>query len=128
MNNNNNDITRTFLGHELKVKYSLTTFLSSIMGIGYKRALLICAHFGIKPNIKVEKISDEKLFRIQQFLEKKFLIEKKLKKFEAIQVRKLVQTGSFRSAKFKLLLPTRGQSGRTNGLTARRLNKLRFSK
>ena len=91
--------------------------LTYIYGIGRARSLSILMRAGIDPNKKVKDLTDEDLSKIRQILEEEGGVEGDLRKEAAMNVRRLIEIGSYRGLRHRRSLPVRGQRTHTNART-----------
>ena len=91
--------------------------LTYIYGIGRARSLSILMRAGINPNKKVKDLTDDDLSKIRQTLEEEGGVEGDLRKEAAMNVRRLIEIGSYRGLRHRRSLPVRGQRTHTNART-----------
>jgi small subunit ribosomal protein S13 len=91
--------------------------LTYIYGIGRARSLSILMRAGIDPSKKVKDLMEEELTRIRQILEEEGGVEGDLRKEAAMNVRRLIEIGSYRGLRHRRSLPVRGQRTHTNART-----------
>lgn len=90
--------------------------LTSIYGIGRPRAMLICKAAKIEPTRKINTLTDAELERLRVQVGK-FVIEGDLRREVAINIKRLMDLGSYRGIRHRRGLPARGQRTRTNART-----------
>ncbi len=90
--------------------------LRYIYGIGPVNARSIVAQAGVTDNPKVRELSTEQLDRIRQLVDG-HRVEGDLRRQVTMNVRRLVEIGSFRGSRHRRGLPVRGQRTRTNSRT-----------
>ena len=91
--------------------------LTYIYGIGRARALAILAKAGVDPGNKVEELSEEEVNHVRQVLESEGGVEGDLRKQVAVNVKRLIEIGSYRGLRHRRNLPVRGQRTHTNART-----------
>ncbi|HZT73861.1 MAG TPA: 30S ribosomal protein S13 [Terriglobales bacterium] len=91
--------------------------LTYIYGIGRARALAILAQANVEPGKKVEELSEEEVNRIRQVIESQGGVEGDLRKEIAVNVKRLIEIGSYRGLRHRRSLPVRGQRTHTNART-----------
>ena len=91
--------------------------LTYIYGIGRARSLSILMRAGIDPNKKVKDLTDDDLSKIRQILEEEGGVEGDLRKEAAMNIRRLIEIGSYRGLRHRRSLPVRGQRTHTNART-----------
>ena len=91
--------------------------LTYIYGIGRARSLSILMRAGIDPNKKVKDLTDDDLSKIRQILEEEGGVEGDLRREAAMNIRRLIEIGSYRGLRHRRSLPVRGQRTHTNART-----------
>ena len=90
--------------------------LTSIFGIGPSRANKICSDSGVKRTIKVKDLKDQDLEVLRNFVEK-YQIEGDLRRENSINIKRLMDIGSYRGIRHRKSLPLRGQRTKNNSRT-----------
>jgi small subunit ribosomal protein S13 len=90
--------------------------LTSIYGIGRNRAKKICEAARIEINKKVKDLTEAELESLRSEVIK-FRVEGDLRREVAMNIKRLVELGTYRGARHKRGLPVRGQRTRTNART-----------
>jgi small subunit ribosomal protein S13 len=90
--------------------------LTSIYGIGLTRAKQICAVTGIDPTVKVKELGEDQLEKIRQEIGK-ITVEGDLRREVSMNIKRLMDLGSFRGIRHRRGLPLRGQRTKTNART-----------
>ncbi|MDI6771962.1 MAG: 30S ribosomal protein S13 [bacterium] len=91
--------------------------LPYIFGIGPTRARAICRGTGVNPDTRVRALAEDEITRLRDYIERNFKVEGDLRRDVAMDIRRLVEIGSYRGLRHKKSLPTRGQRTRTNART-----------
>lgn len=91
--------------------------LTDIYGIGRARSLSLLMRAGVDPNKKVKDLSEEEITKIRQLIEEEGGVEGELRKEIAMNVRRLIEIGSYRGLRHRRSLPVRGQRTHTNART-----------
>ncbi|MGH9394440.1 MAG: 30S ribosomal protein S13 [Terriglobales bacterium] len=91
--------------------------LTYIYGIGRARALTILAKAGVEPGRQIDSLSEEEVNHIRQVIESEGNVEGDLRKSIAMNVKRLIEIGSYRGLRHRRSLPTRGQRTHTNART-----------
>ena len=91
--------------------------LTYIYGIGRARSLSTLMRAGVDPNKKVMDLTDEEVTKIRQILEEEGGVEGDLRKEIAMNIRRLIEIGSYRGMRHRRNLPVRGQRTHTNSRT-----------
>ena len=90
--------------------------ITAIYGIGRSRARRICEAAGINVSTKVKDLSDAEMDRLREQVGK-FTIEGDLRREVSMNIKRLMDLGSYRGMRHKRGLPLRGQRTRTNART-----------
>ena len=104
-------------GVDLPNKKRAEIGLTYIYGIGRARSLSICYRAGIDPNKKVGELAEEEISRVRQILEEEGAVEGDLRKEGSMNVKRLIEMGSYRGLRHRRGLPVRGQRTHTNART-----------
>ena len=87
--------------------------LTSIFGIGPSRANKICSDSGVNRTTKVKDLKDQDLEVLRNFVEK-YQIEGDLRRENSINIKRLMDIGSYRGIRHRKSLPLRGQRTKNN--------------
>ena len=90
--------------------------LTAVYGIGRSRARLICAAAGIKSSSKIKDLSDTDIDKLREQVAK-FTVEGDLRREVSMNIKRLIDLGTWRGKRHRLGLPVRGQRTRTNART-----------
>jgi small subunit ribosomal protein S13 len=101
------------LPREKRVEVGLTY----IFGVGRSRSQGICQIAGIDLDKKVRDLSEDEVSRIRQILEEQGGIEGDLRKEVSMNIKRLMEIGSYRGMRHRKSLPVRGQRTHTNART-----------
>ena len=93
--------------------------LTYIFGIGRTRAGKILATARIDPGTKVKDLSDAQSLSIQRVINQEGRAEGDLRKAISLDIKRLIEIGSYRGMRHRRNLPTRGQRTHTNARTRR---------
>jgi small subunit ribosomal protein S13 len=91
--------------------------LTYIYGIGVSRSNRILGKVGIDPNVRVKDLSEEEVSRIAKVIDQEGDVEGDLRKDVAMNIKRLMETGSYRGMRHRRNLPVRGQRTHTNART-----------
>jgi small subunit ribosomal protein S13 len=91
--------------------------LTYIYGIGVSRAKKILAKAGLDPSVRVKDLSEEEASRIAKIIDAEGGVEGDLRKDMAMNVKRLMEIGSYRGMRHRRNLPVRGQRTHTNART-----------
>lgn len=90
--------------------------LTAVYGIGRSRARLICTAAGIKNTSKIKDLSDAEMDRLREQVAR-FTIEGDLRREVSMNIKRLMDLGTWRGLRHRRGLPVRGQRTRTNART-----------
>jgi small subunit ribosomal protein S13 len=93
--------------------------LTYIFGIGLTRAKAVIAKTGVNPDTRVKDLSDADVTLLRECVEGDYQIEGDLRRWESMNIKRLVDIGSYRGRRHRMGLPVRGQRTRTNARTRR---------
>ncbi|HEX9878531.1 MAG TPA: 30S ribosomal protein S13 [Gammaproteobacteria bacterium] len=90
--------------------------LTHIYGVGVSRARIACQVAGIDPSIKVKDLTEPEVAKLRDVIAK-FTVEGDLRRETAMNIKRLMDLGSYRGIRHRRGLPLRGQRTRTNART-----------
>ena len=90
--------------------------LTAIYGVGRSRARAICTSAGIVHTTKIKDLSDTDMEKLREQVAK-FAIEGDLRREVSMNIKRLMDLGTWRSLRHRRGLPVRGQRTRTNART-----------
>jgi small subunit ribosomal protein S13 len=91
--------------------------LTYIYGIGRTTATRICTEAQVEPNIRVQDLSEVEVARIREQIQRNCTVEGELRKEVAMNIKRLIDLGTYRGLRHKRGLPVRGQRTHTNART-----------
>jgi len=91
--------------------------LTYIFGIGRTVARRILAAAGVAPEIRVKDLSDADVNKLRQEIDKTYRVEGALRTEVAMNIKRLMDIGSYRGIRHRRGLPVRGQRTHTNART-----------
>ena len=100
------------LPREKRVEIGLTY----IYGIGRKSSNDILKAAGVNPDIRVKDLTEDDLGKIREVMEN-YTVEGDLRRDVALDIKRLIEIGSYRGIRHRRGLPVRGQRTRTNART-----------
>ena len=106
-------------GVDIPKKKPVWVSLQYIYGIGSTLSQKILAQTGIDPDTKVDKLTDEEVDRLRELIDREFKVEGGLRKEVNLNIKRLMDIGSYRGLRHRRNLPLRGQRTRTNARTRR---------
>ncbi|MDR0467492.1 MAG: 30S ribosomal protein S13 [Campylobacteraceae bacterium] len=112
------------LPNKKRVEYGLTY----IYGIGLHTSRLILDATGISYDKRVHELSEDEAAAIRNEIQSKFMVEGDLRKTVAMNIKSLMDLGSYRGLRHRKGLPARGQRTKTNARTRKGKKKTVGSK
>lgn len=91
--------------------------LSYIYGIGRMSAQKILNEAGIDGAVRVKDLSEDKIVKLREIIERDYRVEGDLRKEVSLNIKRLVDTGTYRGLRHRKGLPVRGQRTKTNART-----------
>lgn len=93
--------------------------LTYIYGIGLTRSKQILADAGVNPDTRVKDLSDAEVASLREEIETNYQVEGDLRRWESMNIKRLMDIGTYRGRRHRMGLPVRGQRTRTNARTRR---------
>ena len=91
--------------------------LTYIFGIGPTRAQEILTHTKVNPDIRVKDLSEADVSALREYISKNFKVEGDLRREVQMNIKRLIEIGSYRGLRHRRNLPVNGQRTRTNSRT-----------
>ena len=91
--------------------------LTYIYGIGHPRATRILGKANVETQKKVQDLGEDEVNRIRQVIEAEGQVEGDLRKEISMNIKRLIEIGSYRGYRHRRNLPVRGQRTHTNART-----------
>ena len=101
------------LPREKRVEIALTY----IYGIGRKTANDILAATGVNPDTRVKDLNENEISKLREYIEHHVKVEGDLRREVSLNIKRLVEIGSYRGVRHRRNLPVRGQNTKTNART-----------
>jgi small subunit ribosomal protein S13 len=101
------------LPREKRVEIGLTY----IYGIGLATSQKILAVTGINTETRIKDLSEEEVNEIRTYINKNLMVEGDLRRDVAMNIKRLVDIGTYRGIRHRRGLPVRGQKTKTNART-----------
>lgn len=97
--------------------------LQYIYGIGPHVSRRILSSSDVNPDTKVKDLSEQEVSRIREVIDKEYKVEGGLRKEINLNIKRLIEIGSYRGLRHRRGLPVRGQRTQTNARTKRGMRK-----
>jgi small subunit ribosomal protein S13 len=104
-------------GVDLPLGKRIQVGLTYIYGIGRSRSTKILEEAGINVNTKVKDLTEDEAVRIRNILQRDGMVEGDLRKAISMDIKRLMEIGSYRGLRHRRGLPVRGQRTHTNART-----------
>jgi small subunit ribosomal protein S13 len=101
------------LPREKRVEVALTY----IYGIGRSQSKKILTAAEINPDTRVRDLTEEEVAKLRGYIDKSLVVEGDLRREVALNIKRLIEIGSYRGIRHRRGLPVRGQSSKTNART-----------
>ena len=104
-------------GVNLPTNKRVKVALTYIYGIGSTISNEICKAVGISDEKRVNKLTDEEVLKIREYIESKYKVEGDLRSEASLNIKRLTDLGTYRGLRHRKKLPVRGQRTHTNART-----------
>ena len=91
--------------------------LTYIFGIGRSSSNKILQQTGINPDTRVKDLTEDEVAKLRDVIDKDYEVEGDLRRSVAMDIKRLMQIGSYRGLRHRRGLPVRGQRTKTNART-----------
>jgi len=95
---------------EKRVEVSLTY----IYGVGLSSSQKILKQTNINPDTRVRDLTEDQVNRLREVIDRTFKVEGDLRREVALNIKRLIEIGSYRGSRHRRNLPARGQRTKTN--------------
>jgi len=95
----------------------LNVALTYIYGIGRSTSNKILAKTQINPDTRVRDLTEEEANRLREVIEREYTVEGDLRRIVQMNIKRLMDIGTYRGLRHRRGLPVRGQRTRTNART-----------
>jgi len=93
--------------------------LTYLYGIGPMLSKKILEQTAVNPDTRVRDLTDDEINRIREVIDKGYRVEGDLRKEVNLNIKRLIEIGSYRGLRHRRGLPVRGQRTKTNARTKR---------
>ena len=101
------------LPREKRVEIGLTY----VYGIGRSSAVKILEATGINPDTRVKDLTEDEIAKLREAIDHNYTVEGDLRREVALNIKRLIEIGSYRGLRHRKGLPVRGQRTKTNART-----------
>ena len=88
--------------------------LTYIYGIGLPTSQKIIAQANVNPDTRVRDLTEEQVNRLREIIDRRHKVEGDLRREVALNIKQLIEIGSYRGTRHRRNLPARGQRTKTN--------------
>jgi len=110
-------------GVDLPKEKRIEIGLCYIYGVGPSLSRMILAQTGVDPDTRVKDLSEGEASRIRELIDKGYKVEGELKREVNLNIKRLIEIGSYRGIRHRRGLPVHGQRTKTNARTKRGARK-----
>jgi small subunit ribosomal protein S13 len=97
--------------------------LTYLFGVGPTRARQILAATKVSPDTRVKDLTEAEVSAIREFISKNYKVEGDLRREQQMNIKRLIEIGSYRGLRHRRNLPVHGQRTRTNSRTRKGTKK-----
>lgn len=91
--------------------------LTYIFGIGLSTSKQIIAATGVNPDTRVKDLAETDVSKLREYIDKNLHVEGDLRRDVSLNIKRLMEIGSYRGVRHRKGLPVRGQSSKRNART-----------
>ena len=88
--------------------------LTYVFGIGLPTAQKILTQTNVNPDTRVRDLTEEQVNRLRELIDRRYKVEGDLRREVALNIKRLIEIGSYRGMRHRRNLPARGQRTKTN--------------
>ena len=88
--------------------------LTYIYGIGLSSSQKILKQTNVNPDTRVRDLTEDQVNRLREVIDRTFKVEGDLRREVALNIKRLIEIGSYRGMRHRRNLPSRGQNTKTN--------------
>jgi small subunit ribosomal protein S13 len=93
--------------------------LTYIYGIGLSSSQRILKQTSVNPDTRVRDLTEDQVNRLREVIDRTFKVEGDLRREVALNIKRLIEIGSYRGTRHRRNLPVRGQRTKTNARARR---------
>jgi len=106
-------------GVEIPGKKQIWVALQYIHGIGPVLSQKILAEADVTSEVKTDELTEEEVNRLREIIDREYKVEGELRREVNLNIKRLIEIGSYRGIRHRHNLPVRGQRTRTNARVRR---------
>lgn len=104
-------------GVDLPTNKRIEVALTSIYGIGRQRAQRVLRMADVDQDLRTHQLSPDEVARLRSVIDENFKVEGDLRKEISMNIKRLMDIGSYRGIRHRMGLPVRGQKTHANART-----------
>ena len=97
----------------------ISVALQYIYGIGPALSQRIITQAGVTSDVKSDDLTEEEVNRLREIIDREYIVEGELRREVNLNIKRLIEIGSYRGMRHRHNLPVRGQRTRTNARVQR---------
>ncbi len=102
--------------------------LTYIFGIGRSSAKEILKSTGINPDTRIRDLTDDEVAKLRKIIDTDYEVEGDLRRQVSLDIKRLMEIGSYRGIRHRRGLPVRGQRTKTNARTRKGPKRMAIGK
>ncbi|MCL6589147.1 MAG: 30S ribosomal protein S13 [Firmicutes bacterium] len=91
--------------------------LTYIYGLGRTTSNEVLRKTGVNPDTRVRDLTEEEITKLREVIDRDYKVEGDLRREESMNIKRLIEIGSYRGLRHRRGLPVRGQRTKTNART-----------
>ncbi|HBE78311.1 MAG TPA: 30S ribosomal protein S13 [Firmicutes bacterium] len=91
--------------------------LTYLYGLGLTTSKEVLTKAGVNPDTRVRDLTEEEVTRLREVIDRDYKVEGDLRREESLNIKRLMEIGSYRGLRHRRGLPVRGQRTKTNART-----------
>ena len=106
-------------GVDIPRNKQISVALQYIYGIGSALSQRIVTQAGVNADVKSDDLTEEEVNRLREIIDREYIVEGELRREVNLNIKRLIEIGSYRGMRHRHNLPVRGQRTRTNARVQR---------
>jgi len=107
------------VGVDIPKDKQILVSLQYIYGIGATLSRKVLTQAGISPDVKADNLTEDEVNRLREIIDREYKTEGELRKEADLNIKRLIEIGSYRGIRHRHSLPVRGQQTQTNARAKR---------
>jgi small subunit ribosomal protein S13 len=101
-------------GIDIPREKRVETALTYIYGVGLSTSKKLLAQANINPDTRVAALTEDQVTRLRELIDRRYKVEGDLRRELAMNIKRLIEIGTYRGLRHRRNLPVRGQRTKTN--------------